>query len=637
MRLLNSYTLDFHEFENGSCPPYAILSHTWGGEEVLHRDMTWLQEYCRLYEPDDQSSQEKKKPQGKDTEAGPSAAGSSKPGERTLPDEDDEECPAYGEVEETSTEDQSTARAIRARQGYQKILKIAEHCRVSQIGYFWIDTCCIDKSNGFEVSEAVLSAYQWYKEATVCFMYLSDVPSTDPLADPDSVFRRSWWFTRGWTLIELLAPTARVWFDQDWNFIFPDTRLIYEITGIDTGYLEGADPSIACVAKRMSWAAHRNTTRREDVAYCLLGLFDISMPILYGEGAEKAFMRLQRKILKTTVDTSIFAWGYEAPILTDSVRILATSPDEFSGCRTLRRAQNVAPMNDYFLLGPRGLEYRSDVAQCRTRDPKLWDGHFGLVMNEIYDDAAPEHRLYIPLMSLNEPSTADGTRTILKRLCGSRPVRILPKNRKNLTVHPRRSFFFRSERTDATPVVNVLFTPSLSALPFKLVEVFPPQMLVPSHGGFVTPYRLAITNVHPPTVIFLRYEENAPGAHSRRFVVVLQYTGIRERASSFELTSSKVSAVDITNSKLISLCDEFLERPEKAKPHFWSGFFSSVPIGDTLVSTSVDMDSERWDLMRLHVRTAPLGSTADGVVTGEALVAMAGARGHGERMRTPFD
>ncbi|KAL2105954.1 hypothetical protein VUR80DRAFT_7510 [Thermomyces stellatus] len=637
MRLIDSYSLEFCEFEGGSSPPYAILSHTWGGEEILYKDMLWIQDYRRTYESDSLSTNEKgKSPDaGVGNGAGDGASGSRLPA-RSLPG-GDEECPPYEEVEQTSTEDQATARVLRARHGYQKILKIAEHCRVSQIGFFWIDTCCIDKSNGMEVSEAILSAYRWYREAAVCFVYLADVPAADMLADRDSVFRRSWWFTRGWTLVELLAPTARVWFDQDWNFIFPDSRLISEITGIDAGYLEGADINLACVAKRMSWAAHRNTTKREDVAYCLMGLFDVSMSVRYGEGPEKAFIRLQRKILKATVDTSIFAWGYDAPILGDSARILATSPDEFAGCRALRRAPSTSPMNDYFLPGPRGLELRSDLVQFRARDTKVWEGQYGLLMTEIYDDAASDNRIFLPLGGIGAPNLSqDDSRILLHRFAGSRPIRIAPRARVRLNVVPRRSFYLRSDEPDPKHVVTVLFSPTLSTFPFNLVEVFPPNALVPSAGGIIAP-RVVLPNT--PNLVFFRYEEHSAGPtqpHRRRFVVVLEYRGKRDR-SVFEITSSAVHVLNVTNSNLVSFCDEFVSHPDKTKPQHWSRFLSSVPVGDTLVSASVDVDSQRWDLMRLHVKTTPLGSVADGVVSGDELVAMVGARPEGERLATPFD
>ena len=146
--------------------------------------------------------------------------------------------------------------------------------------------------------------YQWYRNIPeVCYAYLGDVRDGDKL---HHALRKSNWFTRGWTLQELLAPSTVVFFDQNWNHIGTKGSLeevISKITGID----DFINFETACVAQKMSWASQRETTRVEDMAYCLLGLFNVNMPPLYGEG-EKAFMRLQMEILKTSDDESIFAW-----------------------------------------------------------------------------------------------------------------------------------------------------------------------------------------------------------------------------------------------------------------------------------------------------------------------------------------
>ena len=144
--------------------------------------------------------------------------------------------------------------------------------------------------------------------------------SDDP-SQPSSSFRESRWFTRGWTLQELLAPQEVVFFNKDWVEI--GTRrssraVIEEITGISKETLEkplcGSEtcPHICrghSVAQKMSWAALRKTTREEDRAYCLMGLFGVNMPLMYGEGGEKAFARLQQEIMRQSSDDSIFAWS----------------------------------------------------------------------------------------------------------------------------------------------------------------------------------------------------------------------------------------------------------------------------------------------------------------------------------------
>jgi len=167
--------------------------------------------------------------------------------------------------------------------------------------------------------------FRWYEKAKAFFVYLSDVPTgQDPEAE-GSAFQESRWFTRGWTLQELLAPRIVLFFDNEWQMVgckHTLGRVIHNITGIDETYLGAnqhqqyfqayAQLSRASIAERMSWAASRETTREEDIAYCLLGIFDIHMPMLYGEGA-KAFIRLQEEIMKVSDDTSILCWGYKQP------------------------------------------------------------------------------------------------------------------------------------------------------------------------------------------------------------------------------------------------------------------------------------------------------------------------------------
>ncbi|TEA16143.1 Vegetative incompatibility protein HET-E-1 [Colletotrichum sidae] len=171
--------------------------------------------------------------------------------------------------------------------------------------YAWIDTCCIDQTNSVEVGEAINSMYRWYKQAAICYALLSDVS-----AGIETTFRKSRWFTRGWTLQELLAPVKLNFYDKDWQFLNSRTKLaglVGEITGIPSRYLTGlATCHEASVAQRMSWAARRSTKRVEDIAYSLFGLFDVMIPMIYGEG-NKAFTRLQKEIMTKTPDDSILA------------------------------------------------------------------------------------------------------------------------------------------------------------------------------------------------------------------------------------------------------------------------------------------------------------------------------------------
>jgi hypothetical protein len=190
--------------------------------------------------------------------------------------------------------------------GASKIERGSSICHAQGLKYFWIDTCCIDKSSSAELSESINSMYNWYAKSVVCYAYLEDVDYSN---GRESI-RKSRWFTRGLTLQELITPGRMEFFDGQWMLIgkkFGLSALLSDITSIPKNIFEDPSELMLCsVARRMSWAAHRETTREEDIAYCLLGIFDVSMPLLYGEGA-RAFTRLQEEILKETDDQSLFA------------------------------------------------------------------------------------------------------------------------------------------------------------------------------------------------------------------------------------------------------------------------------------------------------------------------------------------
>ncbi len=252
---------------------------------------------------------------------------------------------------------------------------------VDGVRYIWIDTCCIDKSSSAELSEAINSMYRWYEESVVCYAYLEDVEEgfddayenpnedtnndsivndNDPLiSDNDSIksidgnvkktIGKSRWFTRGWTLQELIAPRRIFFFGKDWLFLGEKYRrsshpkrsllkLLSSITTIPEAVLANPSQRTSCsVAKKMSWAARRKTTREEDMAYSLLGIFEVNMPLLYGEGT-RAFRRLQEEIIKETDDQSLFAWGFKqrnhSPYLFDELvfdpELLAPNPSVFA-------------------------------------------------------------------------------------------------------------------------------------------------------------------------------------------------------------------------------------------------------------------------------------------------------------------
>lgn len=259
---------------------------------------------------------------------------------------------------------------LMQRKGYSKIFHAAEEARNQGYKFIWIDTCCIDKSSSAELQEAINSMYRWYRDSQVCIVYLEDItrPSRECYSTASEVaktaFENCRWLSRGWTLQELIAPVVCRFYFQDWTLMGEKVEFLEElaeITGIPTYVLD--DQALVgqlSVAERMSWAADRKSTRLEDVAYSLLGIFDIHMPLLYGEG-EKAFVRLQEEILRTTDDYSLFGWSANREMShTSTYRgLLARSPSEFRDCRGFE-SENVSST---FPIGftPIGLRIQLEV------------------------------------------------------------------------------------------------------------------------------------------------------------------------------------------------------------------------------------------------------------------------------------
>lgn len=187
----------------------------------------------------------------------------------------------------------------KSKVGYSKIRFCGQQAAKDHLRYIWVDTCTIDKSSSAELSEAINSMFRWYHEAAKCYVYLSDV-SVGDFARNHLAFRKSRWFTRGWTLQELVAPASVEFFSLEGERLGDKISLMQEIagiTGISIHALHGQHPLHQfSVTERMSWAKGRETKREEDVAYSLLGIFDIHMPLLYGEGREKALIRLHKEI-----------------------------------------------------------------------------------------------------------------------------------------------------------------------------------------------------------------------------------------------------------------------------------------------------------------------------------------------------
>ncbi|RPD54423.1 HET-domain-containing protein [Lentinus tigrinus ALCF2SS1-6] len=211
-------------------------------------------------------------------------------------------------------------------QTYQDIRHFCEVARNDGFNLGWADSACIDKTSSSELSEAINSMYNWYRYAGACYAILHDVSDTDDKEQRDEQFRSSKWFTRGWTLQELLAPSVVLFLSNKWKVIGSKhtlAELIEDVTGIGRAVLTLEQPlEDVSVARRMSWAARRETSREEDEAYSLMGIFGVNMPTTYGEG-RYAFIRLQEEILKHIPDQTIFAWG---PILTATTSHSRTLP-----------------------------------------------------------------------------------------------------------------------------------------------------------------------------------------------------------------------------------------------------------------------------------------------------------------------
>ncbi|KAF9728326.1 vegetative incompatibility protein HET-E-1 [Paraphaeosphaeria minitans] len=235
---------------NEKVPDYAILSHTWGEQEVIFDDLKNL--------------------------------------------------------------DSAEDIGAKSKAGWDKIRFCAQQTKRDGLDHFWVDTCCIDKANNTELSEAINSMFRWYQNAKKCYVYLSDVENSTVDGEGESAFKRSRWFTRGWTLQELLAPKSVEFFSTQGARLGDKGSLepiIRDVTGIPLDALAGSDLSEFDVAERFSWAEDRQTTREEDGAYCLLGIFGIYMSPIYGEGKDDAIKRLQKKIHEAAEDVASVSGG----------------------------------------------------------------------------------------------------------------------------------------------------------------------------------------------------------------------------------------------------------------------------------------------------------------------------------------
>ena len=227
----------------------------------------------------------------------------------------DDQIPPYAILSHTwgSDDDETNFEDLingtgKDKPGYKKIRFCGEQAKQDGLEYFWVDTCCINKLHYAELSQAIKSMFRWYSNATRCYVYLSDV-SSPPFDSSSNLhpwpwepeFQKSKWFTRGWRLQELLAPRSVEFFSQEYTRLGDKRSLgkqIHKITSIPESVLQGALLSRFSVNERLSWMECRQTKLEEDRAYSLLGIFDVYISPIYGEGTGRAFKRLLDEIDK---------------------------------------------------------------------------------------------------------------------------------------------------------------------------------------------------------------------------------------------------------------------------------------------------------------------------------------------------
>lgn len=283
----------------------------------------------------------------------------------------DDDVPTYGILSHTWGADELTlqqfaADGLQAHSGKDGHAKISTCCRLAAqagLGYVWVDTVCIDKTSSAELTEAINSMFRWYRNAAICYVWLSDLPHGAPVTR----MKACRWFTRGWTLQELLAPASVEFYDAEWAMVGTKNDLgreICSITNISEVVL--GDPGTMfelSVAQRMSWAASRETTRAEDLAYCLLGIFDVNMPLLYGEGS-RAFLRLQEEIARESNDLSLFAWRFEPGHPQAFNGVFAPSPKQFGGSADVENIMESAIGAEYTVTN-KGVRLAANTAEMK--------------------------------------------------------------------------------------------------------------------------------------------------------------------------------------------------------------------------------------------------------------------------------
>lgn len=436
MILLNVRTRQREEFFGNAIPPYAILSHTWGIDEVTFQDLSGTDHRQKL--------------------------------------------------------------------GYAKIDGCCRQATRDGLHYCWVDTCCIDKSSSAELSEAINSMFSWYEASAMCYAFLEDVFSGQDAWETDSAFRASRWFTRGWTLQELLAPRTIQFYAHDWRPIHlagyplwsPANTLLSEVTGIpETIFSRELLLSEVSAACKLSWAANRVTTRVEDSAYSLLGLLGVNMPLLYGEG-NKAFVRLQEVVLSTSNDISVLAWGYNNggrnAMNTELSPALARSVSDFRGFPQHRHRHVRRPPKVHTTISGHGIHIELPII-CIDRRKKVF---LGVVEESLegYDDKEARAGIAIVLRQREEHNSHN-----FERARGSPAIRVYDSDLNRLFA--------------AIPISRVIYLQDSSVPAFRPIEfrrhkrlfraIIPPS---------VRPVSTALEKTHGPRTIAIHLDKiNALG------------------------------------------------------------------------------------------------------------------------------
>ncbi|KAK0710446.1 ankyrin repeat-containing domain protein [Apiosordaria backusii] len=433
--------------------------------------------------------------------------------------------------------------------GFFKLDGCCKQAQLDGLGYVWIDTCCIDKSDHVELSEAINSMFKWYRNAIICYVYLSDVTV-------HTRFSQSRWFRRGWTLQELLAPRELSLYTSNWTFIGSREDLaspIELVTGIPEDFLYGdGDFHRASVAQRFSWASKRTTKRKEDMAYCLLGLFDVSLPIIYGD--DHAFARLQREIMLKLRDDSIFAWGVAYQFSNESqswdrarasAGALAESPKDFEQCgRIISRGFHNNPSNKFVI--------ESGFLCITTTIHTAEDGATYGLLNCGLRDPTPGQVVGIPLQS----STSGD--------CYFRPqgysARVFPKESAGPAVSSQSIHIqmFRHQEVPTLLKPSCSFRIRTAGSLLKVIEVYPPGRL---HDN----------------LIHIRNDPNTPDAVERTWVRLRRHGNPSNLQPDFVLILNFTSQPDGQGKATcaIAICSRFttLKEISENAHSLWKSIF----------------------------------------------------------------